>query len=275
MIRLAVPGDEAALTAFLSGHLETSMFLLGNLQAQGLAPSDHPHATTYVLQEQDGRISAVLGLSNSGFLMCQAPGLTPALAHRLLAPLAGRETQGMTGEADQVAVVLAALSARPRLNRIEPLFALDLNRLPGTAWPIRLPTPDDVALLTDWFTGYLAETDSGPPADAAIRAQAAVKDSPVRLIERAGRPVAMAAINAAAGDVVQVGGVYTPPPLRGQGLAGQAVAALLAEARGKGAARAILFAASEAAAKAYVRIGFQRIGSYRVALWPTPCRIAA
>lgn len=275
MIRLAVPGDEAALTAFLSGHLETSMFLLGNLQAQGLAPSDHPHATTYVLQEQDGRISAVLGLSNSGFLMCQAPGLTPALAHRLLAPLAGRETQGMTGEADQVAVVLAALSARPRLNRIEPLFALDLNRLPGTAWPIRLPTPDDVALLTDWFTGYLAETDSGTPAEAAIRAQAAVKDSPVRLIERAGRPVAMAAINAAAGDVVQVGGVYTPPPLRGQGLAGQAVAALLAEARGKGAARAILFAASEAAAKAYVRIGFQRIGSYRVALWPTPCRIAA
>ncbi|WP_051294463.1 GNAT family N-acetyltransferase [Gemmobacter nectariphilus] len=273
MIRHAVPGDEAALTAFLSGHLETSMFLLGNLQAQGLASSDHPHATTYVIDDRGGRIGAVLGLSNNGFLMCQAPGLTPALVHGLLAPLAGRETQGMTGEADQVAVFLDALGVRPRLNRVEPLFALDLARLPETAQPIRPPGPGDVPLLTGWFTGYLAETDSGTPADAALRAEAAVKDSPVRLIERAGRPIAMAAINAAAGDVVQVGGVYTPPALRGQGLAGQAVAALLAEARGKGAARAILFAASDAAAKAYVRIGFRRIGSYRIALWPTACRI--
>jgi predicted GNAT family acetyltransferase len=58
-------------------------------------------------------------------------------------------------------------------------------------------------------------------------------------------------------DVVQVGGVYTPPALRGKGHARLALALHLAEARGKGVGRAILYAFSEPAARAYRAIGFQ------------------
>lgn len=267
MIRLAMPGDKAALAWFLAGHLETSMFAASNLETQGLGGGDHPHATRFVLHLDAGRITAVLGLSNNGFLMCQAPQLTPDQARAMLTLLAGLPAQGMTGEAGQVSTVLAALDATPALNTVEPLFALDLARLPATTATIRPATPQDVPLLTGWFTRYLRETQTGPATQAEPRAQAAIGGS-LRLLIKDGQPVAMAAINAAAGDAVQLGGVYTPAERRGQGLAGQAVAALLTERRAFGARRAFLFAASDAAARAYTRIGFARIGSYRIALWP-------
>jgi predicted GNAT family acetyltransferase len=76
----------------------------------------------------------------------------------------------------------------------------------------------------------------------------------------------MNGINARAGQEVQIGGVYVPPGFRGQGRAGRAVAAQLAAARDGGARTAILFAGSAPAARAYERIGFERIGTYRVAL---------
>ncbi|WP_323040863.1 GNAT family N-acetyltransferase [Gemmobacter sp.] len=267
MIRLAAPGDEQALAGFLAGHLETSMFAASNLETQGLGGGDHPHATRFVLHLADGRIAAVLGLSNNGFLLCQAPQLTPDLARAMLAPLAGLPAQGMTGEAGQVAGFLAALDSQPALNTVEPLFSLDLDRLPDSLAPIRPAQPQDVPLLTGWFAAYLRETQTGPATQAETRARAAV-GGPVRLLVQDGQPVAMASINAAAGDTVQLGGVFTPAERRGQGLAGLAVAALLAERRAAGARRAILFAASESAARAYTRIGFRRIGSYRIALWP-------
>ena len=42
--RTLQPGDEADLEAFLSEHLESSMFLLGNARAAGL--SDHGGAAS-------------------------------------------------------------------------------------------------------------------------------------------------------------------------------------------------------------------------------------
>ncbi|GGE08617.1 Acetyltransferase (GNAT) family protein [Gemmobacter megaterium] len=273
MIRLAAPGDEAALTGFLSRHLETSMFLYGNLESQGLAASTHPHATRFVLDEQDGVVRAVLGLSNNGFLMCQAPQLAPVQARAMARLLGGRTAAGMTGDDAQVATFLEAVMPAPQLDTVEPLFTLDLCRLPPVAATIRPPDRSELALLTGWFAAYMQETQTGVTSGAAERARDAIQGGPVRLLLRDGQPVAMAGINAAAGDAVQVGGVYTPPQLRGQGFAGQVVAALLAERRRAGATRALLFAASDAAARAYLRIGFARIGRYRMALWRPPAVI--
>jgi predicted GNAT family acetyltransferase len=74
---------------------------------------------------------------------------------------------------------------------------------------------------------------------------------------------------------VQVGGIYTPPALRGRGLARAAVALHLAEARNTGVSRAVLFAASPAAARAYTAIGFQPNGSFALVLFAAPVTIAA
>jgi len=280
-MRPARPGDEGAMAAFLTGPIATSMFLLSNLQAHGVSEADHPHATRFWLREDGGRLTGVFGRTLSGLLMAQMPGLTVAEARGCLACLDGAPVKGMSGDAPQVRAVEAALGrsdADWTLRRDEPLFALDLSPDPGPARDLRPPAAADAGGLAGWVQAYEAETGlaspGDPPALAAERAQRMIAAGSVRLLLGGGRPVAMANANAVAGPAVQVGGVFVPPALRGQGRAGRVVAGLLAERAAAGAQRAFLFAASDAAARAYVRIGFQRIGLYRVALLRNPVAAA-
>ena len=75
MIRKAEPSDAMAIAAFLERRIETSMFLLGNLEAHGIDNADHPHGTTFFLRETGDGITGVFGCTNGGYLMCQLPGL--------------------------------------------------------------------------------------------------------------------------------------------------------------------------------------------------------
>ncbi len=273
MIGRAGQADRARLAAYLARHAETSMFLMGNLEAHGLGPGDHPHATSYWMAERDGEIAGVLGRTNGGMLMVQAPGLDTEGAGCFLAALSGRPVSGITGDDAQAAAVIAAMNLPAeawQLNATEPLYALSLAGLAVPAAEARAPGTGDRALLVEWFSAYMIETDTRPEGDlraeARSRADAALGGRDVHLLIEGGRPVAMSGINARAGQAVQIGGVYVPPRLRGQGRAGRAVAAQLAAARDGGARTAILFAGSAPAARAYERIGFERIGAYRVAL---------
>ena len=83
-MRPATQADIPAISAFLSRHIETSMFLMGNLEAHGIGNTDHPHGTRFHLREADGTITGVFGRTNHGMLMCQAPGLTNAEAAQSL-----------------------------------------------------------------------------------------------------------------------------------------------------------------------------------------------
>jgi len=67
-----------------------------------------------------------------------------------------------------------------------------------------------------------------------------------------------------------VGGVYTPPGQRGQGVARRVLAGHLAELREAGVRRAVLFSSDPAARRAYEAIGFQRCGSYALVLFAGP-----
>jgi predicted GNAT family acetyltransferase len=103
-----------------------------------------------------------------------------------------------------------------------------------------------------------------------LRAPFFLMQEAIRLMIRGDEPVAMGGINARAGEAVQSGGVFVPPEQRGLGYAGELVLAHLKELRAQGVRRASLFAASPAAERAYARIGFARIGAYRVALLGRP-----
>ena len=259
MIRPAAADDLAALRAFLAARIETSMFLLGNLEAHGLCGADHAHATAYWVADADSGIAAVLGLTHDGFLLLQAPGIDAPLARRMLDVVAGRRIKGITGAADQVAVLRDALgwpATLWQLDEDQPLFRLDLADLAAPPVELRHPVDGDRTLLADWFATYMAQTQTAPPGDLAkaarIRAEAAITGTKVRLLIEDGRAVAMAAINARAGR------------------AGAMVAGLLAQDRAQGAQVAILFAASDAAARAYTRIGFQPVGCYHLALLKSP-----
>ncbi|MBW4981720.1 GNAT family N-acetyltransferase [Mameliella sp. CS4] len=272
MIRKATPADIGPMAAFLDAHVETSMFLLGNLEAHGTEDATHPHGTAFFLRETGDGITGVFGCTNGGFLMCQLPGLGATEAQTYAHLLKGYTLQGMTGDADQVQVILDALPVPEeawRLNRVEPLYRMDIGGLASDR-TVRPPAEADVPRLTEWFAQYMTETGTAPPGElqeaALRRAEMAVGAPRIRILKRDGNPVAMAAINAKAGQAVQVGGVFVPTALRGQGLGGQVVQALLAEMAGQGATTAILFAASPRAAKTYERIGFARVGGYRIAM---------
>ena len=61
--------------------------------------------TSEGVADADSGIAAVLGLSHDGFLLLQAPGIDAPLARRMLDVVAGRRIKGITGAADQVAVL--------------------------------------------------------------------------------------------------------------------------------------------------------------------------
>ena len=282
-LRPARPGEEAELDAFLARHAASSMFLRGNLATHGLAGPPHPHRTAVWRWPAKGPVRAVFGRTRAGMLLLQAPD-APGAIRAFAALLAGQEIAGVTGAAGQVDALVGALrlpDAALRANLHEPLMHLDLARLPAPpagALVLRAPVAADAVLLQDWFAQYFRDTGIAPsdPAlaaeMAADRARAAIEGPDVALLLGPDGPCAMAALNARAADMVQVGGVYVPGPLRGRGSGREVTRALLDRARGGGVRQAVLFANNAAAEKAYRGIGFVRVGWYRIALTQAPWR---
>ncbi|MCX7300793.1 MAG: GNAT family N-acetyltransferase [Rhodobacterales bacterium] len=273
----AQPSDQSAIMLFLRRHLETSLFPIANLIAHGMT-GGHDRAMRFWL---DGRpIRGLIGKTEAGMIMpqwplCMMPDLTP---------LSGFTAIGLIGDAEQVRRLGSALGlsdAPTQLAADEPLFTLTLTDLltpphdPALALHPLTAAPLD--LLRDWRCAYLQET-TGTPADKAPAIAAQDIDSYIandshRVLLRDGIPVAMTGFNARLPDTVQIGGVWTPPALRGQHLARTALALHLTEARAAGVSRAILFAASKSAARAYCAIGFRQIGTLNVTLFDAPQEI--
>ncbi|MCT4607829.1 MAG: GNAT family N-acetyltransferase [Pelagimonas sp.] len=276
MIRKATNADAGAIATFLEAHIETSMFLLSNLEAHGAENTDHPHGTAYFLRETGEGITGVFGCTNGGFVIFQIPGFSATEAQTYAYLLRGYTLRGINGSAYQVETLLNALPLQKsdwQLNRKEPLYALDLKEIPAPAAELRQAQQQDQPLLECWFESYMVETGTQGADDPLTRAKAAIGSEHIRLLIRDGQPQGMTAFNAQAGSAVQIGGVFVPPKLRGQGLAGQMIAAHLSEARAQGKTKAVLFAASDDAARAYEKIGFQRIGSYGLALLHQPTKL--
>lgn len=132
MIRQAGPDDTAAIAAFLDTHIESSMFLLSNLESLGIGNTEHPHGTACFLRETGDGITGVFGCTNAGYLLCQLPGLGATEAQTYAHLLKGYTLRGMTGDDAQVAIVLAALNLSDdqwAINKAEPLYRLALADL--------------------------------------------------------------------------------------------------------------------------------------------------
>lgn len=279
-LRKAADGDAVELEKFLSHYPETSMFLRGNLAAHGLGNRAHRHGTTYWLHEMQG-IDAVVACSNGGYLMCQAPNGDAAFWDAAATALAGRKIAGITGVPTQVDAWSRAIGldrAAFSVKETEPLYRLGVENLrPPVPQGLHLRRPNkaDHTMLVNWFDGYARDTGITPTDGASgdIAAGVFMAHDGARILERNGEPVAMTSLNARVAEAVQIGGVYVPAPLRGQGLGGAIVAAQIRELRYADVKTAILFAANATAARAYERIGFQRVGDYEIAMLKTPFEV--
>ncbi len=279
--RPAQDADLPKIDAFFSQHIQTSMFPLANLRDQGLHSADPRALNVWVLG--DGPCD-VFAITNEGMLLPQCPECTDAELINAISLIRGRALFGIAAEATQARRImqLAGWQDRPAtLNSDEPGFSLELEQL-------QVPDPDGAELipLTDakravtegWRESYLIEAMEFDAARARKQSskdiQSYIERNSHRVLLIDGDPVAMTGFNASLPEIVQIGGVYTPPELRGRGFARLAVALHLIEARNAGVARAVLFAASDAAARAYISIGFQPAGHYSLILFKHPEDVA-
>lgn len=256
------------------------MFLRANARAAGLEYHGKPLEAEYVAAFEGERIVAVAAHCWNGMLLVQAPEQLDAVV-RAVAQRSARTVTGMSGLAGQVAAARTALGLddrpAPKFGR-EELFALDLADLVVPApladgrWVCRPPRDDELDLVTGWRVDFMIEA-LHRAAGAGLRDEAAAIMRLVHerrshwLLFDAGRPVAYSAFNAALPDIVQIGGVWTPPDLRGRGYGRAVVAGSLVDARAGGVTRAVLFAEREDAKRAYRGLGFSVIGEYGLVLF--------
>ncbi|MEM6753846.1 MAG: GNAT family N-acetyltransferase, partial [Cyanobacteria bacterium P01_C01_bin.38] len=235
-LKILQPGDEELLEAFVLQHINTSMFLRSNLQAAGLVDGNQRFQGTYVAAIEDEKITAIAAHYWNGMVVVQAPVYLEEVV-RAVVEKSKRAISGITGEARQVKLTRKALQLENRqiqLNDDEILFSLMLDKLQippalvSGKVECRHPLPEELELLTQWKVAYCVETlgDTETPSLVSkcrqgIESSQAQARHWVLIVENNGENnlVSYSAFNVGLPDIVQIGGVYTPPFLRGKGYA--------------------------------------------------------
>jgi len=270
MIRVC-EAEQEALIAFMTAHAPFLMFPLTNVLRYGLDGSNPLSMTAWIAMEGDV-ITDVLTISAEGVVFPWCPN---GNWHAVADVLKGRQIKGFIGEGEQVAALRRAVGLTRAADRdvVEPAFALTLTDLvkPDTdGFTLHQLSAAPLDLVIKWRAEYQVET-LGAPVDRAnewaereIKAYSRANSH--RVLFHNDVPVAMTGFSAQLPEIVLIGGVYTPHASRSQGFARVALAMHLMEASSNGVAQAILAAANEAAVRAYTALGFQRTGSFAVAL---------
>jgi len=281
-IRILSEGDEAWLDRFLMRHADSSLFLRSNLRIAGLVDQGRALQGTYAAAVRQGEIVAVVGHFWNENLILQAPEQAAELAAAAI-KASRRRLGGLIGPHEQVMAARRGLGLMGRATHIaeeEILYALPLAQL-RTPEPLadgrvccRNGRPADFDLLTDWRAAYSAETLGESETETSRQRHRETIERYIDraeqwVLEAAGTPVATSTFNARLADTVQIGGVWTPPPLRSRGYARAVVGGSLLAARDSGISRAVLFTPQRniSAQRAYESLGFRPVGDYTVTIF--------
>ncbi|WP_044828690.1 GNAT family N-acetyltransferase [Thalassospira sp. HJ] len=284
--------DFDAANAFLANHAATCMVLRGNLRTAGIERRRHPLSGHWFGEvANDGSISAIIAQFGNGNVFVEAgdqPSIPNALTEAFVAdPL--KPVAGVFGDADPAQDMLAQLGladASYAINASDVLYELDLAKLivPQNARADDFQMVDAEKIerntLLRWLRAYEIEAlgaEDTPSLDSKI-ASRLVRALDARTMWGLivdGKAVSLSGFNATLPDMVQVGPVWTPPEERSNGYARILVAKTLLAVRARGVKRAILSTDSEAAAKAYEALGFEKVGRYRLALLKQDMRVAS
>ncbi len=274
------PGDEPELERFLAQHADSSGFLLANSYHAGIVDEGEPLQGTYVAARERDCIVAVAACFWNGNVVVQGRRDAVGECARVAVARSGRPVRGINGPHALVVAARDALGMSDRattLDSREDLFALalaDLRVPPPLAdgrWLCRHFADDDRDELSAWSVAYEVEALGLRRSDDDVAAERARFDPRgakwVLVVD--GQRVARCGFNAQHPGFVQVGGVYTPPALRGRGYGRAVVAGALLEARAGGVTRSILFTGLDnpAARAAYLALGYRIVGDYALVLF--------
>ena len=286
-IRLLKSSDTQVLEEYLAPHKAECMFICSNLKAAGIeykgADFEGEYFGYFDLNDQ---LQGVIVHYWNGNVMMHSKdhdvleNLISHLKKNISRPIAG--ILGPNIQAEHVIKKLGLSRLSFGINSNEGLYEINLEALNELSMPsnMRVVSAQDVTknILIEWMKSYDIEA-LGALDDEALEKQVQEhwnlrlqkNDSWVLLLD--GTPVALSAFNARLSDMVQVGPVWTPPEYRNKGFARLLLAYTLHQEKLKGTKQAILFTDNPAAIKAYLAIGFKKIGHYRLALLEKPIKL--
>jgi ribosomal protein S18 acetylase RimI-like enzyme len=286
-VRVLGPGDEKHVEALLAAHADSSLFLRRNLAVTGFVDTGERYQGAWAGAFETGRLVAVAQHTRFSSVVVQAPVHAGAVTREAVRA-SGRPVGGFIGPWAQALEARAALGladAPMRMESHEGLYALPLDALVVPALltsgrgRCRRSSAADLDVLAAWRAGYRVETNAetdGPKLRAASRqdVELGVAERTGWVLEIDGAPVAYQQFNATLPEVVQVGGVWTPPPRRGRGYGRAVVAGALLAARAEGARRGVLFTGESnlPARRAYAALGFTRVVDWALLFLETHAR---
>ena len=276
-IRLARPGDEAALLDFLCRHADSSLYLRYFLAQGGLVDDGKPLQGAYATAFEGVHVVGVAMHNWQGAVFLQAPDHAADLA-KAVVEASGRPLFAVVGPYLQVEEVHRGLGKDPESDLAKDgLFALNIGDMIGpdlgaASSLCRVAEAGDLALLLVWRFRYELESTGLPDTEStrdfsrhAITGH--LDRGEAFILEVDGQPVSMCTRNARAAESIQIGGVWTPPEFRNRRYGRAVVAGVLREAARDGATRAVLFTDNPAAQRSYEALGFRHIGEYGIAVY--------
>lgn len=286
--RISGAEDERAVKDFLFREPEKAMFLCANLLRGGIVYEGRTFQGIYgAVFDAEGDVSGVVALNWNGFLMARAPEGVPAPLLREIFCRAQENGIGLSGlmgpddESEAARLALGIGDDKVSCHKDETLFRLDLSRLilpphhDDPALRTRKPRTEDLDLLSAWRYAYEVESLGSPASEktksgARESAKRQIESGDYWILESDGVPVSFGGFNARFPDIVQLGGIWTPPEHRNRGYARILIAKFLQEARVQGVERAVLFTMTPEAVRAYRALGFEAFGAYRLTFLKEP-----
>ena len=259
----------AAANAFLCvAEAENSLIAMPAARMAVTPNEDDAGSYLATVSDATGVVAAVLAGATGGILLTAAPEPAVKLVANDLADR-GRALNSLVGPLPQCEAFARAWRERTGLAHVLRFhlrqFELDgdpvVHSAPGA---LRLPDPDEHALIACWQVAFIDEVDL---PDDRVRARRNME----RRLERGfvrvwddGGAVAFVAFGEGAAHTVRIAPVYTPPRFRGRGYASAMVGELSRQLFQAGT-RAIYLTtdvANPTSNRIYQRIGFRPVADH-------------
>ncbi|MFN7754642.1 MAG: GNAT family N-acetyltransferase [Holosporales bacterium] len=283
---LHTTADAALLDAFLKPHTAAAFHIRSNAAKAGLVYHGNPYEAEYLGAFNGERLVGVVGYNwrHTLLLYIEELGCIPLLAHALV-PLIqqrGGVLEGILGLPQHCQPLIATLNLPDhcfRCKKPERLYGLALHDLSASpllqdpTYHVRRAIPSDAELLYQWNIAFDIEALHTVPGTTLEQNTVAKIDRRIALrelflLEHDAEPLAFCGISGFLMEVMYIGSVYTPPPLRNRGYAKAVTAGAIFQRHQEQPSlqQAILIVENSAAKRAYQAIGFQKISDYQLTL---------
>ncbi|MCE7983925.1 MAG: GNAT family N-acetyltransferase [Caldilinea sp. CFX5] len=260
MIRPLTETDRAVTVRFLSSAPQLNLYMLGNLEKLGFTNAICEFWGDVVEQAGVTTMRAVLNRYMTGWTIYGVGEADWGTLGAILDqhPAGANRLQDNPGGIDSFLPYLQRYRAENI--KIEEVMALHPADFQPVTAPkgvvIRRGTLADLPRLIEFYAN--AEHLSRSPAGV----ERPLRDTRLWLAEQTGNMVATALTNAETNHWAMIGGVYTPPAMRGRGLSQAVCSALCTELIAE-QKQPILYWDTPAAGAVYRKLGFRATGTWR------------